>query len=941
MTPKEGGRAEAAVRKWGTFATLQEKITSKILNTGNPEIGCPESGCETALKRIIAATIPQQPEGYSQRNTIRCRETIIKTHYLFTMKRLPYLLLLLLALFGGRVTGQGFDPEEYLRVREQNSMLTANGLESLYPLSAEKYYKDFSKAFTPAEVRCLDSVMVKLELTAGEKELLKENLFFVTERLSYSSFGEAFHTVYKYDLPVMVTTDAILHALHMSYDKILKTMEREMMSGYLGEYLQSLYELLPQLAEKYGDDPALRDGLADADLYVTLAYSLITGQLQKGRYADREDIDRVWKAIEGKQMTSLPLFTFPERMRKFDGSQFTVRGHYVYTEEDRMMGFKSLEPYFKAMMWVGRTDFLLTPPPDNPWEKPWSVLEVQRMQIGAFLLNELAGMSDKKELLAFNEQVIDFLVGESDNIMPTEFSAVLEKLGISSARQLADTSLCLLLKETLGSNPELGQKILSDFYLMDPGSDKPGEIPVSYRLSGQRFIIDSYVLGSVVYDRIIHNGNKVMRMMPSPLDALFALGNNDALPFLKEEMEKYPYAGQLANLRYLIDGKPQEFWSASLYNVWLNSIRKLNPGEKEERLPLFMQSAAWHQEKMNSQLASWSQLRHDNLLYAKQSYTGGTGCSYPYSYIEPYPDFYGRLKEFADAAGAFFSQLPSAGYYLVQIAGFFPRFGEVMARLERLAQKELEGLPFTREENEWLQKMLFVESGSGTPPYSGWFASLFFEDWDAAKEDFTVVDVHTQPTDESGIVVGKVLHTGTGKINLGVFLAPSPMEKNRLMAFCGPLFSYYETITTQFKRMTDQEWRQLVWQGKVPARPAWTPLYLAGEKGERPGKGMELPSVMYEGTGSALLAAGGMELRVWPNPVTDKLCLSWMGDAGTAVRVSLHNAAGVLLLDQGRHLTMAGGNSLQLSLGHLPPGIYLLRVAPGNCPPDVAKIIKQ
>ena len=69
-----------------------------------------------------------------------------------------------------------------------------------------------------------------------------------------------------------------------------------------------------------------------------------------------------------------------------------------------------------------------------------------------------------------------------------------------------------------------------------------------------------------------------------------------------------------------------------------------------------MKSAAWQQEKMNTQLASWSQLRHDNLLYAKQSYTGGTGCSFPYSYIEPYPEFYGRLKQFAQNAGDFFNR---------------------------------------------------------------------------------------------------------------------------------------------------------------------------------------------------------------------------------------------------------------------------------------------
>ena len=60
-----------------------------------------------------------------------------------------------------------------------------------------------------------------------------------------------------------------------------------------------------------------------------------------------------------------------------------------------------------------------------------------------------------------------------------------------------------------------------------------------------------------------------------------------------------------------------------------------------------MQTAAWWQQKMNTQLASWAQLRHDNLLYAKPSYSGGVSCSFPEAYVEPFPEFYGRLAAFA------------------------------------------------------------------------------------------------------------------------------------------------------------------------------------------------------------------------------------------------------------------------------------------------------
>jgi hypothetical protein len=109
----------------------------------------------------------------------------------------------------------------------------------------------------------------------------------------------------------------------------------------------------------------------------------------------------------------------------------------------------------------------------------------------------------------------------------------------------------------------------------------------------------------------------------------------------------------LAGLRYLAESYEDDFWSSSIYNGWLSAIRSLSPPDDTERkfLPEFMQTAAWWQQKMNTQCASWAQLRHDNLLYAKQSYSGGVTCSYPYGYVEPIPEFYKAVKDYALSAG--------------------------------------------------------------------------------------------------------------------------------------------------------------------------------------------------------------------------------------------------------------------------------------------------
>ncbi len=120
----------------------------------------------------------------------------------------------------------------------------------------------------------------------------------------------------------------------------------------------------------------------------------------------------------------------------------------------------------------------------------------------------------------------------------------------------------------------------------------------AFLLLGQRFVIDSYITGDVVYDKIIFNGQKVLRMLPSTLDVLFALGNDASAQLLEPELARYNYSSNLAALRYLVNSYEPQFWNSSLFNGWLSMIRTLNPPQDRTSLPTFMQTAAWWQEKI-------------------------------------------------------------------------------------------------------------------------------------------------------------------------------------------------------------------------------------------------------------------------------------------------------------------------------------------------------
>ena len=123
---------------------------------------------------------------------------------------------------------------------------------------------------------------------------------------------------------------------------------------------------------------------------------------------------------------------------------------------------------------------------------------------------------------------------------------------------------------------------------------------------------------------------------------------------LKNDVTVFKIAPNYVALRKTVDSYDSTFWSQTLYNTWFQAIRDLNPTSDTAHLPFFMTTAGWQHEKMNTQLASWAQLRHDNLLYAKQSYTSIPVCSYPYSYVEPYPQMYAHVKQFANNASGFF-----------------------------------------------------------------------------------------------------------------------------------------------------------------------------------------------------------------------------------------------------------------------------------------------
>ena len=716
--------------------------------------------------------------------------------------------------------GPGPGPSDPAFVEAYSEVLAAS-----QSMTVEQFFAEHTPAAMPEPLKLsyeptastyFEAIDDALALTDAEKARIADNGFMVSERLTYPSFGEALlYGVYETDLPVLVTTDMILHALHSSYDDILKMLEREILLTTIDDVLAKAAGAIG--AMDVGGEPDALAAIEDADFFVATARSLLAAKqvpAQLGADVDTE-VAKFLEYVAAEQMRSVEIFG---TARKMDFSQFKPRGHYE--------GDQDLERYFRALMWLGRIDF--RPLEQDPMTFQW--VFSMRQLVASWILQQAVTTSGGMTGWDQANDLITLMVGPVDYIDFRGIQKMNETHGFTSASGVAAMSQetrDALLEELLGG--VYGEQQINSHWLeTDPMSSEPTPLPPSIAFLGQRFIVDSHVFANVVYDNIVFDGVKVQRVLPDPLDALFVLGNDQVLPLLEPELDKFPYQGNLNALRFLVDYYEPEFWESNMYNLWLGAIRTLNAPTTGDEFLEAMRTPAWRDRVVNTQLGSWAQLRHDTLLYAKQSYTGGVSCAHPDGFVEPYPAFYAALGTLAAVASETLVNVPFPNAWTKDwLSEFFANWSEKMAILGALATKELAGEPFDAEEIAFLKETIQGGMGCGEPVYSGWYPKLFLYGGDKAGEyKPTIADVHTNPN--TGPLPGPdVLHVATGRVNLMVLTAETCEGPE---AYVGPVFSYYEIDLPEIRRLADSDWEaMLAVPAEIPARPEWTASFLVSE----------------------------------------------------------------------------------------------------------------
>ncbi len=418
-----------------------------------------------------------------------------------------------------------------------------------------------------------------------------------------------------------------------------------------------------------------------------------------------------------------------------------------------------------------------------------------------------------------------FYVGASDDLGPYEYMEAMKTAFGDGSRNFNATKMEELKVEIAGyRSPEIYGGTGSgnhELILTAEQADELLEDTKGFRFMGQRFIPDSYIFSKLTgpYTKE-YTGNKEQipftyidseygnnRGFPRGLDAMALLGSERAVYWL-EEMDDSSYKNysfQYGKLDSEFSNFSAADWNKNLYWSWLYSLQPLLK-DYGEGYPTFMQTEAWQDKALSTSLASWTELRHDTILYAKQFY--GIDASMPMigdktvGYVEPVPEFYNRLLALTRMTE---TGLEEMGVLDEDSRWRFKNLEQTLEKLIEISAKELGNKELSEEDKYYI--LTFGEIIK---------TSLSVDE--EARKTTLVADVYTEPNYEL------VLEEGTGYVDMVIVAYKVP--DGRVFLAAGPVMSHYEFKQPMSDRLTDVKWREML-EENPPKRQEWTSTYIS------------------------------------------------------------------------------------------------------------------
>ncbi|MCM1174434.1 MAG: DUF3160 domain-containing protein [Blautia sp.] len=599
------------------------------------------------------------------------------------------------------------------------------------------------------------------------KARLAENGFVV-----WGEAGFEFYEIYennRYEqIASFVTVDSLMHTYHLYFAHLMKNVEKEYLYAYLTllsrKMLESSAVQYELLKGSEWESAAMR-----CVAYFAVGASLLGDRVEIPDYAAetvRHELEAIGRAegIKESELTG----------DYEDYSQYKPRGYYE--------GDARLERYFQAMMWYGRIHF---------------AQENEELDRSALLISEAAAADE--EIYGLWEAVYavtSFFAGTSDDAGVCEYIPLMKEV---YGEDMTPGSL-IGTPEKFDRFHEMTAELAPpqiNSILLDDGESN---VNTGFRFMGQRFTVDAAVMQKLIYSSVGENSAGEWRMLPEVLDMPAALGSDTALRILEENgaADYEGYSENMERLRTVLAADRETLWSASLYAGWLNTLRPLLE-IKGEGYPVFMQGEEWAKKNLECFAGSFTELKHDTVLYSKQAMAemGGGWEQEPddRGYVEPEPLVYARFENLAAATA---EGLKEYGMLRADDEENLERLAELARRLYVISNKELREEALTEEEYELIRC------------YGGSIEHFWYETFEEqiGEEGFcsrdcpaaVVVDIATDPD-------GQVLEAATGNPSDIYVLVK---VDGRIKIARGSVYSFYQFAWPADDRLTDSDWRQMI-----------------------------------------------------------------------------------------------------------------------------------
>ncbi len=691
------------------------------------------------------------------------------------------------------------------------------------------------------------------------------------------------------EAPILVTTDSTLHLYHLFFDQVLKSLELDELLPVYEVLLPAVVEKLRGLSAALEGDgaEAARRGTAALSVAAKLMFpdtfsvppevapevAAVITLVEQASGFELEPIfnrDCVFDVACGGDDVSPQDYEAGAACFCEDYSQYKPRGHYTEHE--------ALERYFRGAMYLGRITLRVK----SPMETRMAALLTSAMASTSVTFRDADVPA--MELWDRIRRVTGFFVGAPDDLTFVEYDRVLREVYGEEFELTAldDGARLEILRDRLREErePQIQSGMVQ--WHLDLTEQTQG-----LRFLGQSFAFDSYTLGQLVFDHVgpnvAHDDYQTVvdypdaavsayctrpdgvtgafascegqteadwawlcckaraiaelegrpellelcRLLPKGLDVAAAFGSSRAEQHLEPDLGHCSYPEQLASLQAETAAFTEEDHWRTLYDGWLHSLHPLFERDYAG-LPTWMGGDAYRDKALQTGLASWAELRHDTILYVKQSYTSGIGGSSaippvevnPY-YVEPQPEVYSRLADLTRLTRAGLRELEMLA---TDLDTPITRLETLLGRLTSISVAELEHEVIDESDQEYISHIgttfgniilsIAAATSSVPEPPDPSIPSTLVRSVEGDPYKTTVVaDVHTDGNTR------RVLEVGSGYVDWAVVVNLDPT--GALVANIGPVFSYYEFPHPMDDRLDDEAWQALLDGPDAPSRPAF------------------------------------------------------------------------------------------------------------------------